>query len=116
MARIRSVFWSRSVESGIELMSLKHLRQKSLDHSLTEPQRLDFHLLLFFEKGAGSHMVEFQTHDCRPGTLIHVSPNQVHAFGESESTEATLLIFRPELLPADFYGPDSRNYPPAEYI
>ena len=61
-------------------------------------------------------MVDFQIDNCRRGTLIHVSPNQVHAFGESDSTEATILIFRPELLPTDFYGPDSRNHQLAEYV
>lgn len=116
MDQIRSVFWRQGVGSGIELMSLMQLRQKALDHSLTEPQRLDFHFLLFIEKGAGSHMVDFQIHNFRRGTVIHVSPSQVHAFGDCSSTDATLLIFRPELLPTDFYGPDSRIYPPAEYV
>lgn len=116
MTGIRSVSWRRRVGSGIELMSMAQLRQKALDHSLTDPQRLDFHLLLFIEKGTGSHMVDFQIHKCRRGTVIHVSPNQVHAFGDCGSTDATLLIFRPELLPTDFYGPDSRIYPPAEYV
>lgn len=97
-------------------MSLAQLRQKALDHSLTEPQRLDFHMLLLFQRGAGSHMVDFKIHKCRRGTMIHISPNQVHAFGESVRSEATVLIFRPELLPTNFYGPDSRSYPPAEYV
>ncbi|GAB5442677.1 MAG: helix-turn-helix domain-containing protein [Fuerstiella sp.] len=97
-------------------MSLAQLRKKNLDHSLQEPQRLDFHLLLFYEQGPASHMVDFQLHDCRRGTLVHVSPGQVHAFGEADSGKATLLVFRPELLPTDFYGPDSRVWPPAEYV
>ncbi len=116
MARIRSVFWRGTTDTGFELMSLTKLRQKNLDHSLTEPQRLDFHLLLLFERGPGSHMVDFRIHNCRRGTLIHVSPNQVHAFGTTQSSRATLLIFRPEMLPPDFYGPDSRVWPPAEYL
>lgn len=116
MARIRSVFWNSKVESGFELMSMAQLRKKDLNHSLTEPQRLDFHLLLLYEQGSASHMVDFQRHNCRRGTLVHVSPGQVHAFGKCDRSEATLLIFRPELLPTDFYGPDSRIWPPAEYV
>ena len=116
MARINSVFWRRKVSSGFELMSLSQLRHKVLDHSLAEPQRLDFHLILLFESGNGSHMVDFKMHGCEPGTLIHVSPNQVHAFGKNADNEASLLIFRPEFLPTDFYGPESKINPPPEYV
>lgn len=114
--RVRSVTWRRKVESGIELMSLAQLRQKNLDHSLTRPQRLDFHLLMLFEAGAGSHLVDFQNYSCRRGTLIHVSPNQVHAFGSRKNSEGKVLVFRSDLLPTDFYGPDSRACPPADFV
>lgn len=115
MTRVRDVIWKQGVKSGIELMSLTQLRQKALDHSLSEPQKLDFHLLLF-SAGTGSHMVDFKIHPFRRGTLIHVSPNQVHAFREWDRTEATILIFRPELLPVDFFGSYSHSYPTAEYL
>lgn len=118
MAKARSIFWSRGASTVLEQMSLKELRRESkrLGQALTEPQRVDFHLLLFFEKGAGTHMVDFHWHDCRRGTLIHVSPNQVHAFGETTKNEATLLLFRPELLPDDFFCPETRACPPAECV
>ncbi|MBA2114109.1 AraC family transcriptional regulator [Bremerella alba] len=116
MARIRSVFWSRDVKSGFQLVTLRQLRERDLRPGLAEPQRLDFHMLILCENGVGAHMVDFEMHDCRRGTLIHISPNQVHAFASDIDTEATLLIFRPEVLPVEFYGPDSGTQPPAEYL
>jgi len=116
LAPIRSVFWSREVKSGLQLVTLKQLRARDLSPDLIEPQRLDFHMLIVCESGTGAHMVDFEMHACGRGTLIHISPNQVHAFVSDMDTEATLLIFRPEILPVDFYGADSGTQPPAEYL
>ena len=118
MRRINAVNWRPDIQSDFEVLSLSGLRSKNryLPHSIFEPQRLDFHLLVFYWAGIGSHMVDFQEFKCKRGTLIHVSPNQVHAFGSEQDNEAYLLVFRSEMLPRDFFGSITNETIPAEYV
>lgn len=101
---VTKLVWKAGVQGGFELLPLASLRARKSDEELRVPQRPDFHVLLFFEKGEGTHMVDFEAIPCPPNTLLHVSPHQVHAFGMLAGREATLLVFREELLPSDFIG------------
>lgn len=102
--RVAKLPWKAGVQGGFELLPLASLRARKSDEVLTVPQRPDFHVLLFYEKGQGTHMVDFEAVPCPANTLLHVSPHQVHAFGTLSGREATLLVFREELLPSDFIG------------
>ncbi len=101
---VTKLSWKAGVQGGFELLALASLRARKSDEELAVPQRPDFHVLLFYEKGQGAHMVDFEAVPCPPNTLLHVSPHQVHGFGTLTGREATLLVFREELLPRDFIG------------
>lgn len=101
---VKKLGWKPERGGEFELLSLAALRNRKLDHWLSEPQRLNFHLLAFYRESHGTHMLDFEDRDCPANSLIHVSPNQVHAFGANTDCDADLLAFRSALLPPDFFG------------
>lgn len=62
------------------------------------PGRPGFHHLLLCTAGQGAHTVDFQRFDLLPGTVLHVRPGQVHAFGWNRDLDGVALLFAPEAL------------------
>ena len=103
---IPSISWKRELGGGFEYLSLASLRKRKLDHRLSDFQRLKFHLLIFYRQGHGKHMVDFTEHECPPNSVIHISPNQVHAYGNVSTSEAEILVFQKEVLTPAFFDCD----------
>jgi len=117
--KIERVPWKKTIDSGFQVLRLADLlaKKKQLSHSPDEPQRLDFHVVMLFCSGMGVHMVDFEKHECRTGTLIHIGPDQVHSFHHGDDVEAWMLVFRSDVLSPDFYGPESDvSLISAEYV
>lgn len=49
---------------------------------LTNPHRVDFYALILVTEGTGYHYIDNRLYHCRPGTLLILSPHQVHYFEE----------------------------------
>ncbi|MFC0527255.1 helix-turn-helix domain-containing protein [Phytohabitans kaempferiae] len=56
---------------------------------------LDEHQLMLVTKGHGTHEVDFEVHQCRPGTLVWANPGQLVRPGGQPGLDATLLCWRP---------------------
>ena len=83
----------------IEVFTLSELRRRTTAAHLASPQRLDFHMLICFTEGRCSHVVDFESLDCRAGSLLVLHPGQVQRFASSATAgEAWLVIFRSEFL------------------
>ena len=84
--------------SPVDVVRLSSLRARELDLSLFEPTRLAFHLVQFVTAGKGAHWVDFERVALQPGDVLHVRPEQVHAFDADADHEALLLLFPPGTL------------------
>lgn len=118
-APVKNIAWKQSAASGFEVLTLQEClkrRRRVHEDALADPQRLEFHMLLLFTRGTGIHMVDFIDYECSKNTLLHVSPNQIHAFKHPSTSRAMQLVFRPEILPVDFFDIGSNATPPAEYL
>lgn len=83
----------------IEVFTLSELRQRTTAAHLASPQRIDFHMLMCLTEGRCSHVVDFHSVDCRPGSLLVLRPGQVQRFASSATAgEAWVVIFRSEFL------------------
>ncbi|MFF4343254.1 AraC family transcriptional regulator [Kitasatospora sp. NPDC001540] len=114
---------------GLEVLGFDELRHRLLRDVARRPSRVDFHQLLLVRGGHGTAMVDFVTHPCGPGTLLHLRPGQVQRFphdpesGALAALDAVLLLFTPVFPPPtaavtallDDPGPAARQLPPAEY-
>ncbi|MEM1318626.1 MAG: helix-turn-helix transcriptional regulator [Bacteroidota bacterium] len=68
------------------------------------PYRISFYALLFIVKGEGEHIIDFKRYAYRPGSIIFISREQVHAFVKNEELEAYFLIFTEAFLEKSSLG------------
>ncbi|AIX08243.1 MULTISPECIES: AraC family transcriptional regulator [Bacillus] len=63
--------------------------------------RYEFYMLICVTEGMCTQWVDFEPISCKKGTLIVVTPGQVHNFGQDENWDGWVILFREEfLLPA----------------
>jgi len=68
------------------------------DYSTSEAHRHNYFELLFFVKGSGSHMIDFETHDISSKSVHFVSAGQVHALNRSKDTKGYVIAFSKEFV------------------
>lgn len=90
--------------SGFEIISLSELfaKEYALSHKLYQPHCLTFYQLMYISKGAGHHTVDFHTFPLGEGTLVFISPGQVHMFEQLHSIEGYICLFTEEFLGQEF--------------
>ncbi|MGF1704351.1 helix-turn-helix domain-containing protein [Enterovibrio baiacu] len=71
----------------------KIYRSKGYDHDPAAPHRVSFFMMIFIEEGEGVHMVDFKEYPFKPGTMLFVQRDQVHAFDDTSQPKGKILIF-----------------------
>lgn len=84
---------------GIELMSLSSLRSRVSAARLTQPERVDFFMLMLITSAKGSHRVDFKDWPLIPGSLLFVRPGQVQQWQPDGQYEAQLILIAPSAFP-----------------
>ncbi|MBV6699938.1 helix-turn-helix transcriptional regulator [Kitasatospora aureofaciens] len=113
---------------GVEVLTFDALKRRLKSSVARRPSRLDFHQIMLVRGGEGAAMVDFVTHPCVHGTLLHLRPGQVQrlpsaANGRPADLDAVLLLFTadfPSPLPATRevlggFGPVARRLPPDDF-
>ncbi|QKG51699.1 AraC family transcriptional regulator [Hymenobacter sp. BRD67] len=70
---------------------------------VSAPHAHDFYLLLYITQGSGTHTIDLQTYELRPGALFFLAPGQVHGWALSADAAGYIVFFE-----AAFYH---RYYP-----
>ena len=70
----------------VEVFTLARFRGRVSDAHLRRTQRVDFHIMIYFESGTCTHMIDFEPVRCEPGTLLVLQPGQVQRFDVSLDT------------------------------
>lgn len=85
---------------GIDMFMLDDLyrRQKKLDHSISEPHRIGFYMLIYFLEGHGSHIVDFQQFQAEPDTLAIISKHQIQQFDPALILKGHIVLITEEFL------------------
>lgn len=66
------------------------------DEDNEQAHRHNYYEVLFFVKGKGSHMIDFETHALHSTTLHFISPGQVHALNRKQGVEGYVVNFTKE--------------------
>ncbi len=116
------------LHTGVEVLTFDALKLRLKGSVARRPSRLDFHQVMLVRGGEGTAMVDFVTHPCTRGTLLHLRPGQVQrlpsgANGRPAALDAVLLLFTadfPPPLPATHevlhgFGPAAWHLPPDEF-
>ena len=90
----------RLTKVGVELITLRELRNKVASAELASPQRVEFFLLLLVEEGEGRHVVDFVEHRLRAGDVMLVKPGQVQQWRMEADLQGLLVLLTP-----DAFGP-----------
>ncbi|QKG55604.1 helix-turn-helix domain-containing protein [Hymenobacter sp. BRD128] len=70
---------------------------------VSAPHAHDFYLLLYITQGGGTHTIDLQAYELRPGALFFLAPGQVHGWALSPDAAGYIVFFE-----AEFY---QRRYP-----
>ena len=76
-----------------ECLDLQFIYKIKKNHSLSDPQRVHFYLLIFIENGQGHHMIDFHNHEIREGFFILVRAGQVQAFLSENKVFGPVIVF-----------------------
>lgn len=68
------------------------------DYSSSEAHRHNYYELLFFIKGSGTHMIDFDNHDINHQSIHFVSAGQVHALNRGKETKGYVVAFSKEFV------------------
>ncbi len=84
---------------GVEVFTLADFRRRVSDAHLRTPQRVDFHLLIYFASGTCTHTIDFEPVPCYPGTLLVLHPGQVQRFDAAMRTwDGWIVMSGPQFL------------------
>lgn len=60
--------------------------------------RHEYYVILWVEKGAGTHFIDFSEYPLQPNSIFFISPTQIHLLQPSEKPFGTAILFKPEFL------------------
>ena len=91
---------SKGFELGLDILTLDSLyaRQDTLEHSISEPHSVGFHILMYVQSGSGTHTVDFHTFNVQPHTLAIISKHQIQQFDPTLSLEGYMILITEEFL------------------
>ncbi|MED1791410.1 helix-turn-helix transcriptional regulator [Brevibacillus nitrificans] len=85
----------------LEIFSVSSLKERTPEDSMKITYRYEFYMLICVTEGMCTQWVDFEPIPCKEGTLIVVTPGQVHNFGHDDNWDGWVILFREEfLLPA----------------
>jgi AraC family transcriptional activator of pobA len=62
---------------------------------ISKPHSHDFYLLLYINRGAGEHTIDFKSYPVSPGSFFLMTPGQVHSWRLEEGTDGYIIFFLP---------------------
>ncbi|WP_298519130.1 helix-turn-helix transcriptional regulator [uncultured Kordia sp.] len=86
----------------------EHLRTHPF---IEKPHRHDFHLLVIFTKGTGTHVVDFNTFDISAGSVFALQPGQMHHWNLSKDIDGYILFHSKEFYNVHYQHKQINDYP-----
>lgn len=69
------------------------LLKQTLNHSPYQFHILKFYALLIITEGTGKHIIDFESYDCKKGTILFIGNGQIHKFMQDSGLKGYLLPF-----------------------
>jgi AraC-like DNA-binding protein len=78
---------------------------------IEKPHKHDFHLVVVFTKGTGTHVVDFNTFEINPGSVFVLQPGQMHHWNLSKDIDGYILFHSKEFYNVHFRHKQVNDYP-----
>jgi AraC family transcriptional activator of pobA len=88
---------------------LSHLKQH--DHFILLPHRHNFFMSLLVTRGSGTHQIEFNNYDIKPGFVFMLGPGKVHTWKLSEDIQGYIFFHTKGFYNLGFAHEKAENYP-----
>lgn len=96
-----------------EIFDLETLYQREYkDHSPQRPYRITFFMMVYIERGSGTHMVDFKSYPFESGSIVFVRREQAHCFDFASQPVGKVVIFTQEFLDQVHVNMRLPNYTP----
>lgn len=76
-----------------------------------KPHRHDFYVCMIFTQGSGTHEIDFQSYEIKPGSLFVLAPGQTHSWVLSEDVDGFIFFHTQEFFDLYFVRETIREYP-----
>ena len=86
-----------------------HLKQHA--HIILAPHRHDFYVGMIFTKGSGTHQIEFNNYNVKPGQVFMIAPGEVHDWKLSKNIDGYIFFHTKEFFDLNFTYEKADNYP-----
>lgn len=86
-----------------------HLEQHH--HFILAPHRHDFYIGMLFTEGSGTHQVEFNNYDIKPGHVFMIAPGEVHDWSLSPDIDGYIFFHTKAFFDLNFTREKVDNYP-----
>jgi AraC family transcriptional activator of pobA len=82
---------------------IKTFQQHKTEHPFVmKPHSHDFYLLMIVTKGGGTHTIELNNYDVKPGSVFFMSPSEAHSWKLNNDTDGYILFFNTQFYLMDF--------------
>jgi AraC family transcriptional regulator, transcriptional activator of pobA len=97
--------------SGEGSLYASFIKEHVAQHHFTNlPHKHDFYLTILFTGGKGTHEVDFETYEVKPGTLFILKPGQMHHWTLSKDIDGFVFFHTKEFYDEGFTMERLENY------
>lgn len=86
-----------------------HLQQN--EHLVLLPHAHDFYMGVLITAGSGTHEIEFNRYDIKPGRVFMLAPGQAHTWTLSDDINGYIFFHTKEFYDLNFSAEKAGNYP-----
>lgn len=113
--------------SEIQLLALKDFKNKDLDQQfytntipqhlqanhkrIEKPHKHNFYAVFLFTKGFGTHEIDFNTYEVKPGSIFFLYPGQTHGWELSDDVDGYLFFHSEEFYEMNYVQNSIKDYP-----
>jgi len=76
----------------LEIVGLADI-YKEFEGNLTTPHRAGFYIIIWFQKGSPTHLVDFNPVKIKPNTILFLNKNIVHRFDSKGNFDGKAILF-----------------------
>lgn len=87
-----------SYSYDLEIFSVSSLKKRTPEENMKITYRYECYMLICVTEGICTQWIDFESIHCKEGTMIVVTPGQVHNFGHDENWDGWVILFREEFL------------------
>jgi len=78
----------------IEIFSVSNLRKRVSQEQMQLPHQYAFGMMMLIMEGECTHWIDFHPVSCKAGSLVTLSPGQVHRYGNEKNWEGWIILLR----------------------